>query len=132
VRPDFVRVEDGAAVCLTFMPTDTVPEVILSPAMPAPDPMAATPKRTDRGAVLADRVLVPAGHAAIVEAVASARAPRGTFLVVTDQGIAHPLASADVLKVLGYDGVTPVRMPAGLVARIPMGSGLSHEAAMQR
>lgn len=131
VRPDFVRVEDGAAVCLTFEPRAAVPEVVLSPAMPAPDPMTATPKRTDQGAVLADRVLVPAGRAAIVEAVPSADAPRGTFLVVTDQGVAHPLASVDVLKVLGYDGITPVRMPAGLVARIPMGSGLSHEAALQ-
>jgi ESX secretion system ATPase EccB len=51
---------------------------------------------------------------------------------VTDQGVAHPLASADLLTVLGYDGIDPVRIPAGLVARIPLGSGLSHEAALQR
>lgn len=132
VRPDFVRVEDAATVCLTFAPGADVPVVTLSPAMPSADPMSATPRRTEQGTVLADRVVVPAGHAAVVEAVPNARAPRGTFLVVTDQGIAHPLASGDVLKVLGYDGIEPVRMPAGLVARIPLGSGLSHQAALQR
>jgi type VII secretion protein EccB len=132
VRPDFVRVDDAVAMCLTYAPGATVPEVTLSPLMPEIDPLAATPRRTDQGAVLADRVVVPAGYAAVVEAVPSADTPRGTFLVVTDQGVAHPLASVDVLKVLGYDGVEPVRIPAGLVARIPVGPGLSHDAALQR
>jgi type VII secretion protein EccB len=131
VRPDFVRVEDAATLCLTFLDAD-VPLMTLAPRMPPVDPMTATPRRTPQGAVLADRVVVPAGHAAIVEAVPGPDTPRGTYLVVTDQGIAHPLASVEVLKVLGYDGVTPVRMPSGLVARVPMGSGLSHEAALQR
>jgi hypothetical protein len=106
--------------------------VTLAPAMPPIDPMTATPRRTPQGAVLADRVVVPAGRAAVVESVPMSDTQRGTFLVVTDQGIAHPLASADVLKVLGYEGVEPIRVPAGLVARIPMGSGQSHESAMQR
>lgn len=132
VRPDFVRAEDAATVCLTFAPKADVPAVTLSPTMPPVDPMSATPRRTRQGAVLADQVVVPAGRAAVVEAVPADDAPRGTFLVITDQGVAHPLASVELLTVLGYDGVTPVRMPAGLVARIPMGSGLSHEAALQR
>lgn len=131
-RPDFVRMEDSATVCLTFAPGASVPNVMLSPVMPAVDPMSATPRRNAQGAVLADRVVVPPGRAAVVESVPTGDTPRGTLLVVTDQGIAHPLASANVLKVLGYDGVRPVRIPAGLVARIPMGSGLSHEAALQR
>jgi type VII secretion protein EccB len=131
-RPDFARAEDAATLCLTFAPGAPVPSVTLSPEMPAVDPMTATPMRTDLGAVLADRVVVPAGRAAVVEATPSPDTPRGTFLVVTDQGLAFPLASSDVLKVLGYDGVTPVRVPAGLVARVPMGSGLSHDAALRR
>ncbi|TDV40076.1 type VII secretion protein EccB [Actinophytocola oryzae] len=131
-RPEFVRADDGATVCLTFTPRAAEPTMTLSPVMPEVDPMAATPRRTAQGAVLADRVLVPPGRAAVVEAAPSPDTPRGTYLVVTDQGMAYPLASVDVLKVLGYDGITPVRMPAGLVARIPTGSGLSHEAALQR
>ena len=132
VRPDFVQVGDESTVCLTVTAEADVPRVTVAPVMPKVDPMSATPKRTEQGTVLADRVVVPAGRAALVEAVPSADTPRGTFLVVTDQGIAYPLASADVLKVFGYDGVKPVRVPAGLVARIPLGTGLSHEAALQR
>lgn len=132
VRPEFVRAGDTATMCLTFWPGAGVPDVTLAPAMPPIDPMTATPRRTEQGAVLADRVVVPAGHAAVVESAPTEDTQRGTYLVVTDQGIAHPLASAEVLAVLGYDGVEPVRMPAGLVARIPLGSGLSHEAAMRR
>jgi type VII secretion protein EccB len=132
VRPEFVRAEEGAAVCLVFAPGADVPKVTIAPPMPPSDPLTATPRRTEEGAVLADRVLVPPGHAALVEAVPTMDAPRGTFAVVTDQGITHPVASAELLRVLGYDGVEPVRLPAGLVARIPMGSGLSHEAALRR
>lgn len=131
-RPDFVRTNDTATVCLTFSPGAAVPAVTLSPEMPPVDPLSATPKRNQQGALYADRVVVPAGRAAVVEAVQTADTPRGTFLVITDQGIAHPLASQQVLKVLGYDGVRPVRIPSGLVARIPVGSGLSHEAALKQ
>lgn len=129
-RPTFV--EGGATLCLTFEPGATVPSVTMEPVLPKVDPLSTTPRRTDKGATLADRVLVPAGNAVLVEASPTAEAPRGTIMVVTDQGIAYPLAAPEVMKVLGYDGVRPVRMPAGLVARIPLGSGLSHEAALRR
>jgi type VII secretion protein EccB len=131
-RPDFVRTDDTATVCLTFEPGASVPDMVLSPAMPPIDPLSATPKRNQQGAVYADRIVVPPGRAAVVESVQTPDTPRGTFLVITDQGVAHPLASQQVLKVLGYDGIRPVRMPAGLVARIPVGSGLSHEAALKQ
>ena len=58
--------------------------------------------------------------------------PTGTYAVITDLGRIYPLADADVLGTLGYEGVTPVRMPASLLARIPQGPGLSHEAALAR
>jgi type VII secretion protein EccB len=134
VRPDFVEGDDLSTVCLTVDPGADVPAVTLASAMPTVDPMAATPRRTTGGVPLADRVLVPAGHAAVIEAVTDMAAPRGmgTIMLVTDMGMAYPLAEPEVLEVLGYDNVEPVRMPAGLVARIPMGSGLSHAAAMQR
>ncbi|MBB4906417.1 type VII secretion protein EccB [Actinophytocola algeriensis] len=131
-RPEFASGDDSATLCLTFESGKNVPELTLEPRMPLVDPMSATPRRTNRGAVLADRVLVPAGHAMVVEAVPTEDTPRGTLLVVTDLGVAYPLASTDVLDVLGYGGVEPVRMPAGLVARIPIGPGLSHEAALSR
>ncbi|GAB3460367.1 type VII secretion protein EccB [Actinophytocola sediminis] len=132
VRPEFVLADDGASVCLMFAPGAGTPVVTIAPPMPSADPLTATPRRTEEGAVLADRVLVPPGRAAVVEAVPTMDTPRGTFLVVTDQGVTHPVASADLLRVLGYEQVRPVRLPAGLVARIPLGSGLSHEAALRR
>ncbi|KOV87228.1 type VII secretion protein EccB [Nocardia sp. NRRL S-836] len=132
VRPEFAPGGDAATLCLTFGAGTGVPTVTLDPPMPKADPLTSTPKRTDRGAVLADRVLVPAGQAALVEAVATPDAPRGTVIVVTDQGIAYPLADPKVVEVLGFAGVQPVRMPAGLVARIPSGSGLGHDAALRR
>ena len=132
VRPDFVETEDQDTVCLTYDPGEHVPRVTMEPAMPEPDPMTSTPRRTKDGATLADRVVVPAGSAVVVEAVPGPDAPMGTLLIVTDLGVAHPLADPQLLDVFGYGGVEPVRMPAGLVARIPMGSGLSHDAAMRR
>jgi type VII secretion protein EccB len=131
-RPEFASGDDTATLCLTFAPGSDVPALTLEPVMPTIDPLSATPRRTDQGAVLADRVLVPAGHAMVIEAVPTQDTPRGTLLVVTDLGVAYPLANAETLEVLGYGGVEPVRMPAGLVARIPLGSGLSHEAALRR
>jgi hypothetical protein len=44
----------------------------------------------------------------------------------------YPLAEPEVLGILGYENVRPIRLPASVVARIPMGSGLSHDAAMRR
>jgi hypothetical protein len=97
--------------------------------MPERDPATVTAKRSTAGTALADRVLVPPGTAAVVEAMPSGKAPAGTVSVVTDLGRSYPLADPKLLDVLGYEGVQPVRIPAGLVARIPQGSGLDPAAA---
>ncbi len=131
-RPEFVDSGDAVTLCLGFGPDADVPTVTMDPALPEIDELTATPMRTNRGAPLADRVVVPAGHAVVVEATQTRETPRGTLMVVSDLGVAYPLGEPKVLEVLGYGGVTPVRMPAGLVARIPIGSGLSHAAALQR
>ncbi|GAA4698623.1 type VII secretion protein EccB [Phytohabitans rumicis] len=132
VRPRLAGGDAATTVCLVFEPGQGVPGLLLDPAMPATDPMAGTPGRTDAGARLADRMLVPPGWVAVVESMPSADAPAGTLMVVTDMGIAYPVADPALLEVLGYPNVRPVRVPAGVVARIPMGSGLSHEAALRR
>ncbi|WP_424184572.1 type VII secretion protein EccB [Actinokineospora sp. G85] len=131
-RPEFAQSADPATLCLTYDPGSHVPRVTMAPEMPPVDPMSATPRRTGDGATLADRVVVPPGWAAVVAAAPSGDAQAGTLVVVTDLGVAHPLGDPGVLEVLGYGGVEPVRMPAGLVARVPMGSGLDHAAALRR
>ena len=132
VRPEFAEGGAPATLCLTFDPGSSVPRFALDPAMPGIDPMMATPRHTDDGVALADRVVVPPGGAAVVESMLSPSAPAGTLVLVTDMGIGYPLADRDVLPVLGYGNSEPVRLPAGVVSRIPMGSGLSHDAAMRR
>ncbi|MGX7674398.1 type VII secretion protein EccB [Plantactinospora sp. DSM 117369] len=129
--PEFAAGATTTTMCLVFAPGGPVPTVLLDPAMPGVDPMRQTAGSTDRGTRLADRVLVPGGRAAVVESMPAPDAPAGTLLMVTDLGIAHPLAEPKVLEVLGYPGVRPVRMPAGVVSRLPMGTTLSHDGAMR-
>jgi type VII secretion protein EccB len=129
-RPEFVGPRtNGSSLCATFGPGAEVPQLSVDVAMPPRDELAMTAARNGRGTPLADRVVVPPGHAALVEAMPSSQTPAGTVLLISDQGVAYPLAGQDVQKTLGYDGVRPIRMPAGLVARIPLGSGLDPKAA---
>lgn len=129
-RPRFAAPHDGAAtVCAAFAPGMAPPAVTVDPAMPPRDATTVTPRRTVAGTVLADRVVVPPGHAAVVEVMPTRQAPAGTISVITDQGRCYPLADPKVLEILGYAGVHPVLVPAGLVARIPQGPGLDPAAA---
>jgi type VII secretion protein EccB len=77
-----------------------------------------------------DRILVPRGRGAIVEAAAAPGAPpgTGTLSIVTDAGVRYPLASAQLLGILGYGGIAPQRVPAGLVALLPSGPALDPAA----
>lgn len=124
-RPSITRLRDqDATVCATFGDGSTAPSLTVDPSLPPADPMSTTTRRTAAGTPLADRVHVPPGTAIVVEAMPSAQAPVGTLTVVTDLGRRYPLASPEVLKMLGYPSVTPVRLPAGLVARLPEGPSL--------
>jgi type VII secretion protein EccB len=130
-RPEFAAPNGGnGTVCATFAPGSTRPVVAIEAVLPARDPMMITPKRGPRGTALADRIVVPPGTAAVVEAMPSGRAPAGTVALVTDLGRAYPLADPKLLDTLGYAGTRPVRLPADLVARIPQGPGLSPASAM--
>jgi type VII secretion protein EccB len=129
-RPHFLAAgSPESALCATFEPGTTVPRLTVDAAMPPRDAMDATAARTTAGLPLADRILVPPGRAALVEVMSAPEAPVGTIGLVTDLGVMYPLAGAGVLPMLGYEGLQPVRMPAGLVARIPTGQGLDPTTA---
>jgi type VII secretion protein EccB len=83
------------------------------------------------GAVLVDRVVIPPGRGVVVEALASPTAQSGALSVVTDLGVRYPVAGPDVLAMLGYAGVTPVRLPAELVAMLPTGRALDRAVALR-
>jgi hypothetical protein len=63
----------------------------------------------------ADRVVVEPGRGAVVSAVP------GALSVVSEMGIRYPVPGADVLAMLGYEGVSPVRIPSNVVTLLPAG-----------
>jgi hypothetical protein len=93
-----------------------------------PDPPHAASSAGVGPAVQADRVVVEPGRGAVVSAQPSADAP-GTLSVVSELGIRYPVPGEDVLATLGYQGVSPVRLPSGLVALLPVGPALDPVAA---
>ncbi len=130
-RPAMAGLSDAATtVCAAFAPGGSVPQLIVGPTLPSP--LSATESRSGTGTPLADRVYVPPGSAVLVDAMPAPDAPSGTLAVVTDEGRCYPLASPDVLKTLGYDTAKPVKMPAGLVARLPQGPSLDPAAAARQ
>jgi type VII secretion protein EccB len=124
-RPAFAA---AATLCVTYDSAAT-PVVRLDAGLPALAETVPTEGRTPQGLPLADQVYVPPGRAALVEAMPSEPSPTGTLMLVTDQARAYPLAGPEVLGILGYDKATPLRLPAGLVTRVPLGSGLDPTAA---
>jgi type VII secretion protein EccB len=111
--------------CATFTGAGT-PAISVGGGLPAGTP---TGSRAGDGTVLADRVSVPPGHVAVVRAMATATTPTSGYDIVTDLGIRYPVASDDVLKMLGYQPTSAVAMPAGLVRLIPAGPDLDPAAA---
>jgi type VII secretion protein EccB len=130
-RPAFAATGTGpVSVCVTYDDGSSVPRLSVGGRLPPAGSTVPTPRRTAGGLPLADRIHVPPGRAALVEALPSTRAAAGTLVLVTDQGRGHALAGREVLGVLGYGRIRPVRLPASLVARIPLGAGLDPAAAL--
>ncbi|MET8833260.1 type VII secretion protein EccB [Micromonospora sp. NPDC004540] len=124
--PPALATTEGGALCARADDDTGAREVRLGVVPPDLSAAARTP--AGRGG-LADQVLVEPGRGALVESVAAPGATGGAVCVVTDLGRRHVLAGADVLGMLGYSGVRPVRLPAGLVSLVPAGSPLDPAAA---
>jgi len=80
-------------------------------------------------AVPGARVVVRPGSAAVVAAVSAPGATPGGISLVTDVGVRYSIPSAEVLTALGYGSVTPVPVPADLLALVPSGPALDPAAA---
>jgi type VII secretion protein EccB len=128
-QPPDIRSAAGS-VCLSIPDANGVDKVVVDAKLPDQSRAATTPARTGSGAFLADRVVV-SGRGALVAALASPAAPGGALSIVSDLGIRYPLASRDLVAKLGYEGVTPVAMPAELVALLPVGPALDPQEARQ-
>jgi hypothetical protein len=126
--PQPVAVADptAAAPCASF--TGTTPELTLV----SPAPVTSDAHRAGGGsevAAPADWIAVPPGRGALVRAVAGPDAPTGALALVTDVGLRFAIPSDAVSATLGYGGVTPLRLPAALVALLPPGPALDPAAA---
>lgn len=128
--PKLVRLSDaGYAVCAAFAGAAAAPEILVDTPAPEAGDAVVTAARSGAGTVLADRIVVPPGRGAVVEAMPGPGAAAGTVCVITDLGTAYPLPRRDVLDLLGYRGVTPLRVPSSLVALLPTGRALDPDAA---
>jgi type VII secretion protein EccB len=121
--------DDQAAMCGVFGDASGIPQIVVNASVPNADAASVTGAQSATGTVLADRVSVAPGRGALVSAVASADASSGTLCLVTDLGTVYPIAGPEVLPMLGYDGVTPLRVPVALVDLLPQGRALDPEAA---
>ena len=126
---------DDPSLCASFADAPAedaaaAPTIALQAAVEGVDSAAVTP-RAQNGVVLADRVVVRPGWAALVESATAPGAAAGTLSLVTDEGVRYALPSREVAVALGYGAVQPVRLPASLVARVPAGPALDPAAAGQ-
>ncbi|MFC0097708.1 type VII secretion protein EccB [Micromonospora marina] len=141
--PALHEVRPGRTVlCATYrpgpagQPPTTTLEVFDSPPTELTSATAVPARQGPRDAVrTAESVLLPGGKGVLAQATAgeSGKAATGsTVYLITAQGIRYPLGTAggDAKSALGYGDVTPLAVPASLLALVPTGPTLSREDAL--
>jgi hypothetical protein len=119
----------GQVVCATYQEGSFAPRIELDSDVAADENGVATTGTGAGGVALADRVWLPPGRAALVEALPSPQATTGALYLVTDAGMRYAVPDSTALRALGLDAVSPSRLPAGLVVRVPEGPGLDPATA---
>ncbi|MFG1660918.1 type VII secretion protein EccB [Micromonospora chersina] len=140
--PTLHEVRAGRTVlCATYrsgpagQPTTTL-EVFDQPPAELTAATAVPARQSARDAVrTAESVLLPGGKGVLVQATAGETgkpAAGATVYLITAQGVRFPLgtASGDAKSALGYGDVTPLAVPASLLALVPTGPTLEREDAM--
>ncbi|NJP31113.1 type VII secretion protein EccB [Micromonospora thermarum] len=123
---------DGGPPTTTIEVFDRAPAE-LSAGREGPQPVRQSSRD---GVRTAEAVLLPGGKGVLVQAAtgsgeSGAPAPGATVHLVTPQGLRHPLGPG-AQTALGYEGVTPLVVPASLLALIPTGPTLDREDALTR
>jgi type VII secretion protein EccB len=129
--PKLVSLAPETVVCTLIRGGGAASELRVD--VPAPDLTGATTTgvRAPEGTPLADRVVIPPGSGAVVESISSPTDTNGALSIITDLGIRYPVARPEVLAMLGYAGVTPVKVPSEVVSLLPTGPALDPAAALQ-
>lgn len=99
-----------------------------------PDPNSATQASGARDAgPVADRIVVPGGHGALVREESEPGVTAGTTVyLVTDRGHKYALVKSgkkDAKALLGYGGKKPTAMPKAMLDLVPTGPGLDPTVA---
>ncbi|PZF93428.1 type VII secretion protein EccB [Micromonospora deserti] len=120
----------GAPPSTTLEVFDRAPAE-LSAGTSGPVPVRQTARD---GVRTAEAVLLPGGKGVLVQAAPGAgesgtAAPGSTVHLISAQGVRYPLG-VGALTALGYEGATPVVVPASLLALIPTGPTLVREDAL--
>ena len=132
-RLNELRPNPDQATCAIFGSDDKPPTMAINGQLPiGPYDGTETQLRGESGERLTSRVVVANGRGAFVHVSRSGK-PTGMLVLVTDTGKYYPLASDEVIKLLGYDPKkTPYGlMPENLVARLPRGPTLDPADAVQ-
>ncbi|MDT0528221.1 type VII secretion protein EccB [Micromonospora sp. DSM 115977] len=129
------------AVCATYRagtdggpPTTTLEVFDRVPAeLAAPGGVPVRQSARD-GVRTAEGVLLPGGKGVLVQATpgsgeSGAAAPGATVHLISAQGVRYPLG-VGAMSALGYEGVTPLAVPASLLALVPTGPTLSRDDAL--
>ncbi|MFD2763613.1 type VII secretion protein EccB [Micromonospora eburnea] len=138
--PTMHEVQPGRTVlCATYrkggsgQPPVTTLEIFDQPPTELTAAAGVTARQGSRDAVrTAESVLLPGGKGVLVQATAgeSGKAAAGaTVYLITAQGVRYPLGPG-AKAALGYGEVTPLAVPASLLALVPIGPTLAREDAM--
>jgi type VII secretion protein EccB len=119
----------GDTVCVSIEDDTGVVNTRVRATLPAVSDAARTASSSSSGTLLAEYVLIEPGRGAVVRTTAGPGAVDGALCVVTDLGRRYAVPSAEVLGMLGYGDVRPVRLPANLVSLLPAGDALDPESA---
>jgi len=78
-----------------------------------------------------DRVLIPAGHAAVLALKPGPDVAPVSYVIITEEGVKYPVPNMDTLRILGYDDVDPMPVAPSLLRQVRSGPALSQDAAYQ-
>ncbi|MEY9863589.1 type VII secretion protein EccB [Catenulispora sp. GAS73] len=117
-------------ICAQWRDAHTPPTLAFA-SLPTSAAAAVPTGPSGIGTGIADRILVPSGHVAVVRALPSPDAASGAYYVITDIGVRYFVPSDTVLRTLGYDPASAVDVPASLLTLIPSGPALDPTAAVQ-
>lgn len=118
-------------VCAEAADAATPPVVTLGGDRAAFTGALPTPRESEIGVRLADRVVVPPGQAAVVRVMPAPQSTVGSYQLVTDAGIRYPVPSEEILAWFGYSADLAVDLPVGVVQQLPVGPTLDPGAARQ-